>query len=117
MIFALLVTVSIGLCSLALIGLSDSHQRFTQFLEELDEQAARQSEHHGAVSRINVLPPIPMSPLVADPSGERLFTHSLLALGKVGSPVLCGSPAPERAVSSSSVSVPQDQLKNRGQAL
>ena len=117
MIFAFLFTVFIGVCAVALIGLEDSHYRFTRLLEELDEQAAQRSEQHNGEPQTNVVGPILVPQLATDTSGELSFTRSLLALSKVDSLVPCGSPAPARDVSSLLVSAPPDQLKNRVQAL
>jgi hypothetical protein len=99
MILAFLLMVFLGVSAVALIGLEDSHYRFTRFLEELDERAAQRSDQQAS------------APL------EDSLTHSLLALSKVDSPVPCDSPVPESALSSSLVSVPHDQLKNRGSEL
>ena len=49
---------------------------------------------------------------VSEPA-DVLFTHSLLALSTVGSRVHDGSPAPAPVESSSLVSVPRAQSKNR----
>ncbi len=91
MIFAFLLMVFVGVCAVALIGLEDSHYRFTRFLEELDERAAQRSEQQASASL------------------EESITHSLLALNRVDSRVPCDSPVREPVVSSSSVSAPHDQ--------
>ena len=108
MIFAFLLTVFIGLCAVALIGLEDSHHRVSRLLAELDEQAA-QSHRKLRAS--------PVTPTPADEATDVSFTRSLLALGKVESLVPGDSPVPARAESSSLVSVPRDQSKSHVQVL
>ncbi len=101
MIVAFVVTVIIGICAVALIGLEDSHNRVSRLLEELDEQAAQRTaqNHHSSVV-------VPITAVQQDAEQEEVaFTRSLLALNKVGLLTPCDSPVSARAGSSSSESV------------
>jgi len=112
MIFALVFTVIIGICAVALIGLEDSHYRVTRLLEELDEQAAQRpvnSEQTRSVA------PIVTFQQTADAFGEMSFTRSLLALDKVDSLIPCDSPVPAPGESSSLESIRPVQSKGHVQ--
>ena len=113
MIFAFGFTVFVGICAVALIGLEDSHYRVTRLLEELDEQSAERP----AEARIHEVGPMVTAHQTEDAFGELAFTRSLLALGKVETPVPCDSPTHVHAESSSSGSTHPDQSKNRVQVL
>lgn len=109
MIFAFLLTIFVGLCALAIIGLEDSHNKVTRLLEELDQPTPVDSKPTAT--------PIMSARRNADALQELGFTRSLLALGKVGSPIPCDSPAPVPVESSSSESTHPDQSRNRVKAL
>ncbi len=117
MIFAFLCTVFVGVCAVALIGMEDSHVRFTRFLEELDQQAAQRLGQQEASARAGFIRAFPTPQSAAETSGEISFTRSLLALSKVDSLVPGDSPVPAPGVSSSLASALPDQSKNHVQAL
>ena len=114
MIIAFAVTIFIGFCAVALIGMEDSHYRVTKLLEEMDEQAAQRSAE---AEQTTTVAPIMTTQQTADAFGEMSFTRSLLALNKVDSLVPCDSPKPVRVESSSSESALPVRSRDRVQAL
>ena len=113
MILGVGILVFMAICALSLVGLGESHSRVSRILNELDDNRVKEDSERPAPA-IMQAQKIDAS---SDVFSEVGFTRSLLALSKVPSQDLCEVPIPERAESSSLVSVRHVQSKNRAQAL
>ncbi len=113
MIIAVGILVVIAIGALSIVGLGESHSRVSRILSELDYNRVKQTESETPTP----MPVMETQTQKVDVFAEVGFTRSLLALSKVPSQDLCEVPIPERAESSSLVSVRHVQSKNRAQAL
>ena len=109
MIIAVGILVFMAICALSLVGLGESHTRVSKILNELDDHRVKNEQHESGQAPAT---PEPQAQKM-DAFSEVAFTRSLLALSKVGSRDPYEAPRPEPGESSSLVSVPHAQSKNR----
>jgi len=91
---AIILTLSIAICAIVLVGLEDCHYRVTGLMEESDERAA---QHPVSARQASLVAPTAATQHAAELSGEKLFTRSLVALSVVDSLVPCDPRAPVSA--------------------